>query len=237
QIAGFEPKRLQEIVKDLRDKVAKKKINPKDLEKLSQEYLDEMNAPVRWALEGIVYAYYLSPDDLVVSEDPLLLRKHQFWITPTGGVKPRLHEPAEVNVSSERAGSYFSGGFASFADAAGQAAAQSAKLGGEHGQAIVGKQMTALRATDWSKLQDEDLRLLSLKIAVAREWIVRAASRADVQTGLFESSLGLLSLTRRANLVEALAETDWNAIWSSVTLSDLYFLGDRYLERYKTDPW
>jgi tetratricopeptide (TPR) repeat protein len=236
-IAGFDPKRLQEIVKDLRDKVAKKKINPKDLEKLSQEYLDEMNAPVRWALEGIVYAYYLSPDDLVVSEDPLLLRKHQFWITPTGGVKPRLHEPAEVNVSSERAGSYFSGGFASFGDAAGQAAAQSAKLGGEHGQAIVGKQMAALRATDWSKLQDEDLRLLSLKVAVAREWIVRAASRADVQTGLFESSLGLLSLTRRANLVEALAETDWNAVWSSVTLSDLYFLGDRYLERYKTDPW
>ncbi|MBZ5678130.1 MAG: hypothetical protein LAP61_28120 [Acidobacteriia bacterium] len=81
------------------------------------------------------------------------------------------------------------------------------------------------------------MRLLSLKIAVAREWIVRAASHADVQTGLFESSLGLLSLTRRANLVEALAENDWTAVWSSVTLSDLYFLGDRYLERYQTDPW
>ncbi len=236
-IAGFEPKRLQEIVKDLRDKVAKKKVNPKDLEKLSQEYLDEMNAPVRWALEGIVYAYYLSPDDLVVSEDPLLLRKHQFWLTGVGAMKPRLHIPADVNVSSERAGSYFTGGFASFGNAAGRAAAQSAKLGGEHGEAIVGKQMAALRATDWSKLQDEDLRLLSLKIAVAREWIVRAARRADVQTGLFESSLGLLSLTRRANLVEALAENDWSAVWSSVTLSDLYFLGDRYLERYKSDPW
>src|SRR6185312_1963773 len=107
QIAGFEPRRLQEIVKDLRDKVAKKKINPKDLEKLSQEYLEEMNAPARWALEGIVYAYYLSPDDLVVSEDPLLLRKHQFWILRSSTVKPHLHEPADVNASSERAGSYF----------------------------------------------------------------------------------------------------------------------------------
>lgn len=236
-IAGFEPRRLQEIVKDLRDKTTKKKVNPKDLEKLSQQYLEEINAPVRWALEGIVYAYYLSPEDLVVSEDPLLLRKHQFWIVRTGIQKPRLHEPADVNASSERAGSYFIGGFASFGNAAGHAAAQSAKLGGENAEAIVGKQMAALRSTDWSKLQDEDLRLLSLKIAVAREWIVRAASRADVQTGLFESSLGLLSLTRRANLVEALAENDWKAIWASVTLSDLYFLGDRYLERYKTDPW
>ena len=236
-IVGFEPKHLQEIVKDLRDKVAKKKVNPKDLEKLSQEYLEEMNAPVRWALEGIVYAYYLSPEDLVVSEDPLLLRKHQFWVLHPASQKAHLHERADVTASSEGAGSFFAGGFASFGNAAGKAAAQSAKLGGQNSEAIVSKQMAALRATDWSKLQDEDLRLLSLKITVAREWIVRAAGRADLRTGLSESSLGLLSLTRRANLVEALAVNDWSAVWSSVTLSDLYFLGDRYLERYKTDPW
>ena len=118
-IAGFDPKRLQEIVKNLREKTAKKKVNPKDLEKLSQQYLEEMNAPVRWALEGIVYAYYLSPDDLVVSEDPLLLRKHEFWVKGVAGVKTRLHEPADVNASSERAGSYFTGGFASFGNAYG----------------------------------------------------------------------------------------------------------------------
>lgn len=102
-----------------------------------------------WAM-----ALYLSPDDLVVSEDPLLLRKHQFLVLRGGVVKPRLHEPADVNASSERAGSYFTGGFASFGNAAGRAAAQSAKLGGEHGEAIVSKQMAALRATDWSKLRE-----------------------------------------------------------------------------------
>ena len=49
-VEGFQARRLPEIVKQFREKTAKKKVNPKDLEKLSQDYLEEMDAPVRWAL-------------------------------------------------------------------------------------------------------------------------------------------------------------------------------------------
>ncbi len=237
-IEGFDPKRLQEIVKDLRTKIAKKKVNPKDLAKLAQDYLAEINGPVRWALEGIVYACFLSPEDLLVSEDPLLLRKHRFGnLAPDPKQKMLLHERSDVNQSSEGIGSYFTGGFASFEDAAGKAAAQSAKLGGEYGEAIASKQMAALRSIDWGNLHDDDLRVSGLKVTVAREWIGRAASQPELDASLAEATLGLLSLTRRANLIAALGDRDWGTVWSCVTLSDLYFLGDRYLAQYAADPW
>ena len=236
QVQGFQPRRLQEIVKQFHEKTARKKVNPKDLEKLSLDYLEAIDVPVRWALTGIVYAYFLSPDDLLVSEDSLLLRKHQFAVPAPGRTTP-VWQSAELAQSSQHAGSYFTGGFADFADAAGHAAAQSAKLGGDNGQAAAAKQLGAIRMTGWGDLRDEDLRLLGLKVTVAREWVARAAGQPDLEAGLSEASLGLLSLTRRAALLTALAEGDWKSVWESLTLSDLYFLGDRYLERYSTDAW
>jgi hypothetical protein len=234
-VQGFQPRRLQEIVRQFRQKTAKKKVNLKDLEKLSQDYLEEIDAPVRWALEGIIYAYFLSPDDLLVSEDPLLLRKHQFVMAILG--KPLVWQQARLVQSSEKAGSKFTGGFADFGDAAGWAAAQSARLGGEHGQSMAAKQIGALRMTNWGSLRDADLRLVGLKVTVAREWILRAGSQPELETTLAEATLGLLSLTRRADLLAAVAEGDWSSVWSLMSLSDLYFLGDRYLKRYPADPW
>ncbi|MGH9591456.1 MAG: hypothetical protein ACRD5L_00085, partial [Bryobacteraceae bacterium] len=237
-IEGFDPKQLQDIVKDLRSKTVKKKVNLKDVAKRAQDYLAEINAPVRWALEGVVYAYYLSPEDMPVSEDPLLLRKHEFGtLVPEGKQKLALHEPSDVNQSSDGIGTHFTGGFANFEDAVGKVAAQSARLGGQYGGAIASKQMAALRSTDWGTLRDDDLRLLGLRVTVAREWIARAASREEIEASLAEATLGLLSLTRRANLIAALAERDWGTVWSCVTLSDLYSLGGRYLERYAADGW
>jgi hypothetical protein len=236
QVEGFQPRRLQEIVKQLAEKTARKKVNPKDVEKLSQEYLEEMDAPTRWALEGIVYAYFLSPEDLLVAEDPLLLRKHEF-AAPAETRKTPVWQIAELATSSEKAGSHFTGGFAGFGDAAGAAAATSARLGGDTGGFAASKQMAALRMTSWGTLRDDDLRLVGLKVTVAREWMVRAASRPEWRAHLAEATLGLLSLTRRADLLGALADGNWASVWNLATLSDLYFLGDRYLERYAADPW
>ena len=192
---------------------------------------------MRWALAGIVYAYFLNPADLLVSEDPLLLRKHQFITLDQGLKNTHVFEPASFNASSDKAGSYFIGGFAEFADAAGSAAAMSAKLGGEYGEMFAGKQIGAIRSTNWESLRDEDLRLLGLKVAVAREWIVRAAQQSELEASLAEATFGLLSLTRRAELLGALSDGNWRSVWSVMTLSDLYFLAGRYLERYQADPW
>lgn len=236
QVEGFQPRRLQELVKQFRDKTSRKTVNPKDLKKLSQDYLEAIDVPVRWALEGVVYAYFLSPDDLLVSEDPLLLRKHQF-VTVAPQRKNVVWQSAELEQSSDKQGSYFTGGFADFADAAGFGAAKSAKLGSGVGESAAAKQIAALRLTDWFELRNDDLRLMDLKVTVAREWVVRASRQPELAAALSESALGLLSLTRRADLMNAIADGNWTSVWRLLTLSDLYFLGDRYLARYKTDAW
>ena len=236
-VEAFQPRRLPEIVKQFHEKTAKKNVKLQDLDKLAKEYLDAIDVPTRWALAGVIYACFLSPDDLLVSEDSLLLRKHQFEAISREWASARVFEPSELNQSSGKAGSNFSGGFANFGDAAGYAAAMSAKLGGENGQLIAAKQLGAIRLTNWEQLRDQDLRLFGLKVTVAREWIVRAAAQPELAGSLGEASFGLLSLTRRTELLGALADSNWPSIWNLLTLSDLYFLADRYLARYPTDPW
>ncbi len=236
-VEAFQPHRLQEIIKQFREKTAKKNVKLQDLEKLSNEYLDAIDTPTRWALAGIVYAYFLRPDDLLVSEDSLLLRKHRFAPLEHEQGSDLVFEPSRLIQSSERAGSNFQGGFAIFADLAGLAAAVSAKLGGENGQLTAGKQLSTIRSTNWDQLRDQDLRLFGLKVAVGREWIVRAAGNPELADSLGESSFGLLSLTRRAELLDAVAKGNWRSVWTAVTLSDQYLLADRYLDQYSKDAW
>src|SRR5205807_10391822 len=38
-------------------------------------------------------------------------------------------------------------------------------------------------------------------------------------------------------LLDGLKDRRWTAVWNSVSISDLYFLGDRFLARYEKDPW
>jgi len=70
------------------------------------------------ALSGVVYAALLPPDCLLVSEDPLLVRKHRFFeMGPKDQAIPAF-QPAVLHLSNKPPGSYFSGGFAGFAEAA-----------------------------------------------------------------------------------------------------------------------
>ena len=50
------------------------------------------------------------------------------------------------------------------------------------------------------------MRLVGLRIRGAREWIVYAADSAELQADLAEATLGLLSLTRRATLLNGLED-------------------------------
>jgi len=75
----YEPVLAQKTVAELAQKFSKKKPNTKDIEKISQELLGELQPQITLALAGQVYAYFLRSSDLVVSEDPLLLRKHHYF--------------------------------------------------------------------------------------------------------------------------------------------------------------
>lgn len=49
--------------------------------------------------------------------------------------------------------------------------------------------------------------------------------------------MGLLSLSRRADLLNGIEAGNWSKVWESVTLPDLFSLGGKYLDRFKTDLW
>ena len=77
-VRTFDEAKVGELIVRLKQRLAKKKVDPKEMAEICEE-LEALICPqVKLALSGAVYAYFLSPDDLLVSQDPLLLRKHRF---------------------------------------------------------------------------------------------------------------------------------------------------------------
>ena len=128
------------------------------------------------------------------------------------------------------------GGFADFPNTAGQVAFSGAQPP-PNTSAIAEAQMASFRATDWSRLSEQDLILFGLRLRLAREWILHAGNDAKLMAGLQEATQGLLSPTRRGELLDAIAARDWDGAFRNVTMGDLYSLSVRYLERYSGDTW
>jgi len=70
------------------------------------------------ALSGLVYAAWLDPEALLVSEDPELLRKHRFSGPASGPQDGTLFAGAELVRSREPPGTRFEGGFMGFGELA-----------------------------------------------------------------------------------------------------------------------
>ena len=236
-IVHYEPTPSQKAVAELAQKYSRKKPNPRDIEKISQELLGVLEPQVTLALGGQVYAYFLRPSDLVVSEDPLLLRKHQYFNFDSETGRKQLITESVFRQTSQGAGSYFVGGFARFALAAGEAASVGWKTRGPAGRESIAAEIAAIRSTAWDRLDESDQRLASLRITVAREWIYVSSSHTEAFRALSEDTMGVLSLSRRADLLNGIEIRDWRKVWESVTLPDLFLLGGKYLERFKTDLW
>ena len=227
---------IVKLVTQLNQKSAQRKVNRGEIEKLSHELLAELEPQITLALSGPVYAYFLRSTDFVVSDDPLLLRKHHYSnFNPFGQSFTSLDSYFQRD--SKGLGSYFTGGFAQFALAAGTAAAAGWKTGGPGATESIAAEVAAIRAATWDRLEESDLRLVSLRILVAREWIVESAHSPDLLQALSEETQGLLSPTRRADLLNGIEFRNWPKVWASAMLPDLFTLGGKYLERFKADPW
>ena len=234
-INRYEPAQIQKLVAELREKAGRRKANPRDIEKIARELIVALEPQVTLALAGPVYAYFLRSTDLVVSEDPLLLRKHRYLDFGPQARHAELLSQSRFDQQSEGAGSHFLGGFAQFGLAAGTAASVGWKNGGHAGSEAIAAEIAAIRGAIWARLDESDQRLLVLRIEAAREWIVESARRPAEFRALSEETMGLLSLSRRAELLTGIESRDWNQVWSSVMLPDLLALGGKYLHRFKSD--
>ncbi len=74
------------------------------------------NEDALYALTGQVYAAYLAPDGLLVSEDPLLVRKHKFLELSLQAKYLPPFPPTELRISTVGVASYFLGGYGTFGE-------------------------------------------------------------------------------------------------------------------------
>ncbi len=225
-VALYATEGLAKVAAQIAQKALRKKPNPKDFQRLAEDLLAEEQPQFTLALSGLVYAWYLRPGDLPVSEDAFLLRKHHFYDFAVGSSSP-FNAGSAFNVTAEGAGSYFIGGFATFASASGLAAAVGLKMGKGVPDSVMAAQIAAIRDADWARLVEADQRLFNLRVQLGREWIAAAPAQPAAFLGLSAETAGLLSPARRSELLSALEERSWPRVWNAVTLSDVYALGLR----------
>ncbi|MGD0200948.1 MAG: hypothetical protein ABSD27_09400 [Bryobacteraceae bacterium] len=219
------PDKVLKAIAEAHKKVAKsKKIKPQDIQTLSSEVLAELEPQMRLALAGILYAYYFRPSDLLLADDPLLLRRHRI-ADYTLPVKTDYFAITELK--SGPTGSFLAGSFVTMATAAGQASMADLNAAGGQGEHVASEQIGSIRLTHWPAFGAEDQRRTGLRLRAAREWIVEAATGAEFRSALAADSAGYLSPARRHDLLEGLERRDWKAVWNSVTLGDLNSLGQR----------
>ena len=223
------------VIAKMRLTAAKHKKNEgENLQKLATELRAELESWVELALVGRIYGRYLDGSDLLVSEDPMLVRKHEFVVLGPHNGKQEWFQPAGIMISSTAEGSYFVGGLAEFSIAAGQARADGNHVGVESFATAL---FASVRATDWRGFDAGVLSSFGGTVRLAREWIVESASAPDMRAELSDAARGILSLGRRKALVNGLEEHDWNTVWQSVTVSDLHFLGDALSEHAPESLW
>ncbi len=223
----YSPEEVQKRADELNENALKRKPNPKAAMKLGNELLRAMEPQVTIALAGPVYAFFLRSSDLVIGEDPLLLRKHRYFDYLAENEHRAPLQESEFVGRNESVGSYFVGGFAQFGLAAGQAAATGWKHGGSSGEWMIAAQIAGIRSTPWDLLSESDQRLVSLRILAAREWIVAASENPSALQALGRETTGLLSLSRRGALLSGVEDRDWAEVWASISLPDLFMLGSK----------
>src|SRR5215469_13870077 len=199
-VLRYDPGPARKVALQMKEKAAKKKINTRDFEKLSRELQGELQGQVVAALSGPLYAYFLRSSDAIVISDPFLLRKHHYFRFAEQGREHERVVASDFEVTSEKGGSYFVGGFAQFPYSAGLAAAHSKNLAG--GVESMAAQLATIRSVDWDRFTESDQRLAALRIIVAREWIYESARKPDLLRALSEETHGAFVIVPPCGLAE-----------------------------------
>jgi tetratricopeptide (TPR) repeat protein len=221
-----DPARFAALNTRLQKETARKKLS-KDLPKFAAEYWDLLTFRTVEALAGQIYAAHFRAEDLLVAQDPLFLRKHQFALA---GERHLYFSIGDLQVSSGGVGSYVTGGFDGMAPVAGAAAAAGLRNVDTNSAFVATALLGSIRTADWTRVTPKTLRAVAVQVHAAQDWLVLAGGDDGLRVAVGAATYGLLSLNRRARLLLALARRDWEAVWPALSLTDLFFLAARLRE-------
>jgi len=242
-LESWQTTELARSARNLRARAARRRPNPRDFARLSAELCRGLTPWLELSLRGLVLGFFLRPEDLPVSEDPMLLRKHQYLELRDS--RSGYFPPPEVAIGvpgTADIGGIPKGSLAGFALVAGQIASAGRRAANYGGEAVETRQLGAIRNALFWRLTAEDLRAVHLAVLAGREWVVEAAHSAEEAERLLEASTGLVSAERRSRLAQVLARLRsahsgetftggrqyaslWDAAWETLSVSDLYWLG------------
>jgi predicted Zn-dependent protease len=244
QLELWQTRDVVEAVRSLRERAARRRPSARDLERSSAEARRALTPWLELALRGLVMSFYLRPEDLPVSEDPLLLRKYQYY--PGKDVANSFFPAPNFKLDSATVGAIPSGSLAGILQVAGRIAMAGQAGAGGFAEAVEAQQLGAIRNALFWRLRNEDLRALHLAVLAGREWVVEAAFDEGEARLLEEAAAGLVSAERlarldrllvrlqraqQAGLVASWSTRDyvetWRSVWETLSLSDLYWLGRR----------
>ncbi len=209
----------------LTKELARKKISAENLRKIAFEYGDALAFRTLTALAGQVYAANFRAGDLLIAEDSLFLRKHSFV---EFGKATRDYFPASgLEVLSTGAGSFARGGFDGIASVTGAAAVRGMRNADPNAIPVAAALLGTVRSAGLERVNGDTLRALAVQVHAAADWLVLAGEDERAFEAVSDATFGLLSLTRRARLRLGLKRHDWEAVWSSVSKTDLLFLAAR----------
>lgn len=238
-------RRTEELVRgapELERRASRRRQNPADFERISRNLCGALAPWLELGLRGLVLGLYFRPSDLLISEDPLLLRKYCYRDL-SEVIKNRFPLP-DVYFDRKGVGAIPRGSLAGLWMLAGRVAALSDPSANAAARHIEVLPLGAIRNAFLWRLTGTDLRLIRLGVLAGRDWVAEAAFSVEEASALARAWEGLLSAERRAVLEETLSRLRaahasaataplsrgasaglWKTVWDNLSMSDLYWCG------------
>ncbi len=203
----------------------------KEIARQAHELLGELNPVLMTTFLGYLYAYFFSPSDLMVAENPNLARTHQFYEKkPANGHKNYWPETV-IHAPIKNGGRMIAGNPAQLAIVAGELGLKQQEVGesteGNYTTAhFAAGQLASLRAVPWSRLTDVAMRRIALQIRFGKEMVVEAAMHPNLVDQIVLASQRLVGASRRQELIRALRNHQATVALNALSSSDLFYLAD-----------
>src|SRR5262245_10015942 len=199
----------------------------KEIPKLATRLIEELNPFLKTTLVGWIYAFYFSPQDLAIAGDRYLVRRHIFY----DRYRRRYWMETRSATDVQSTGSYLTGGFTQMASAVAYMAKTKVEVDDSIAtnaaeDAVVTAGLAAVRSVPWNQVAERSMHLTALKLRLGREFVVRSAFDVELRKELARSSIGLVGLRRRSDLLQALGEYEVSEALSQLSNADFFFLAD-----------